>query len=64
MPQAKRARPPLARHLGAQSFEDVSGETGRPTSQASSRSPELRGCLGETGRTTSRTAPRGSEFRG
>ena len=34
MSRAKGAGPPLARHLGARSFEDVSGETGRTTSRA------------------------------
>ena len=46
MSQAKRAGPPLARQLGAQSFEDVSGETGRTTSRAAPSSSDLRGCLG------------------
>ena len=47
--QAKRARPPLARHLGAQRVEDVSGETGRTTSRAASQSPGFRGCLRRNG---------------
>ena len=49
MSQAKRAGPPLARHLGAQSCEDFSGETGQTTSRAASRSPESRGCLRRNG---------------
>ena len=49
MSQAKRAGPPLARHLRAQSLEDVSGETGRTTSRAASLSPEFRGCLRRNG---------------
>ena len=43
--QAKRPGPPRARQLGAQSFEDVSGETGWTTSRAAPRSSDLRGCL-------------------
>merc|ERR1712060_347261 len=49
MSQAKRAGPRLARHLRAQSFEDVSGETGRTTSRAASQSPEFGGCLRRNG---------------
>ena len=49
MSQAKRAGPPLARHLRAQGFGDVSGETGRTTSRAASQSPEFRGCLRRNG---------------
>ena len=45
MPLAKRARQALARHLGAQKGEDVSGETARITSRTASRNPELRGCI-------------------
>eukprot|EP00959_Pyramimonas_sp_CCMP1952_P226546 4737115-Pyramimonas_sp.AAC.1 len=37
MSQAIRAEPPLARHLGAQNLEDVSGETGRTTSRTAPR---------------------------
>ena len=36
-------------HLGAQSCEDVSGETAWTTSRAAARSPELRGCLRRNG---------------
>eukprot|EP00959_Pyramimonas_sp_CCMP1952_P260526 5447692-Pyramimonas_sp.AAC.1 len=43
MSQAKRAGPPLARHLRAQSLEDVSGETARTTSRTASQSSEFRG---------------------
>eukprot|EP00959_Pyramimonas_sp_CCMP1952_P412514 8644360-Pyramimonas_sp.AAC.1 len=45
MSKAIRAGPLLARHLGAQSLEDVSGETGWTTSRAASRSSEFGGCL-------------------
>eukprot|EP00959_Pyramimonas_sp_CCMP1952_P145788 3052317-Pyramimonas_sp.AAC.1 len=45
MSRAKRAGPPLARHLRAQSCEDVSGETGRTTSRTASQSSEFRGRL-------------------
>ena len=45
MSQAKRARQPLARRLGAQNCEDVSGETCQTNSCAASQSSELRGCL-------------------
>ena len=45
MPLAKRARQALARHLGAQSCEDVPSETGWTTSREAYRSSELRGCL-------------------
>ena len=44
-----RARHPLGRHFGAQSFENVSGETGRTTSRAASQSPGFRGCLRRNG---------------
>ena len=43
--QAKRPGRPLARQLGAQSFEDASGETGRTTSRAAAQSSDLGGCL-------------------
>ena len=36
-------------HLGAQSCEDVSGETPRTTSRTAARRPELRGCLRRNG---------------
>eukprot|EP00959_Pyramimonas_sp_CCMP1952_P406146 8511851-Pyramimonas_sp.AAC.1 len=49
MSDAKRARPPLAPHLGAQTCEDVSGETGRTTPRAASGSSELRGCRRRNG---------------
>ena len=49
MSQAKRAGPPLARHLRAQNLEDVSGETGRTTSRAASQSPVFRGRLRRNG---------------
>ena len=49
MSQAKRAGPPLAPHLGAQSCEDVSGETGWTTPRTASQSSELRGCLRRNG---------------
>ena len=43
------AGPPRERQLGARSCEDVSGETGRTTSRAASRSSEFRGCLRRNG---------------
>eukprot|EP00959_Pyramimonas_sp_CCMP1952_P202849 4242483-Pyramimonas_sp.AAC.1 len=46
MSQARWAGPPRAGNLGAQSCEDVSGETGWTTSYAASGTPELRRCLG------------------
>eukprot|EP00959_Pyramimonas_sp_CCMP1952_P272156 5690187-Pyramimonas_sp.AAC.1 len=49
MSQAKRPGPPLARHLGAQSFEDVSSETAQTTARAASRSATFRGCFGRNG---------------
>ena len=47
--QAKRAGPPHARHLGTQSWENVSGEVGQTTSRAAPRSPDFRGCLKRKG---------------
>ena len=43
MSQAKRVGPLLARHLRAQSCEDVSGETGRTTSRTATQSAESGG---------------------
>eukprot|EP00959_Pyramimonas_sp_CCMP1952_P014331 303490-Pyramimonas_sp.AAC.1 len=43
--RAKRARPPLARHRGAQGCEDVSSETRQTMSRACSECPVLRGCF-------------------
>ena len=37
--------PPPLRVFQAQSFEDVSGETGRTTSRAAAQSSDLGGCL-------------------
>merc|ERR1712113_2700 len=49
MSQAKRAGPPLARHLRAQSLEDVSSETGRTTSCAAPEAQRFGDVSGETG---------------
>eukprot|EP00959_Pyramimonas_sp_CCMP1952_P076454 1597636-Pyramimonas_sp.AAC.1 len=49
MSQAKRPGPPLAQHLGAQNFEDVSSETAQTTSRAASRSATFRGRLRRNG---------------
>eukprot|EP00959_Pyramimonas_sp_CCMP1952_P009402 196079-Pyramimonas_sp.AAC.1 len=49
MREATRAGTPLAWQLGAQSCEDVSGETRRTTLRAASRIAEFRGRLRRNG---------------
>ena len=59
-----RARHPLGRHFGAQSLENVSGETGRTTSRAASQSSEFGGCLKRNGPDHLLRGTRSSEVRG
>ena len=61
---AKWAGSPRARHLGAQSYEDVSDGTCQTSSRAASRSQGCEDVPGETGWTTPREASRRSELRG